>query len=578
MHYLDESTILIFLLQFGLLLGLARVGGLIFQRFGQPAITAEILVGVICGPTLFGRFAPDFYSRIFPDTAVQHYMLDTVAWLGILFFLLQTGLETDLGAAWRQRRDALLIAASDLIIPLFVGFMLCLFVPAHYLTTPESRVIFALFIGTIMTISALPVTARVLQELGIYRTDAGVLMMGALTVNDVAGWVLFAVILSFAADAGMPLSHIPLVVGATLAFAAFSLTIGTGLTNRLFTWFHRRELPEPGTSLTTICLLGVLGGAITLAIGIHALFGFFIVGIMAGECRSLSENTRQLISQTVRATMVPIFFATIGLKIDFIAHFDLPAVLFLTVVGVGARFAGAWVGVMLTGRQRILKHLISAAHTPGGEMQIVIGILAIEYGVVTQRVFVAIVCSAVLSSILLGPWMRWALQRQRRRNPLDYFAPETFTANLQSVNRDDAIREMCTALAAQAPGVTAETMTAAVLEREGTMSTGLEHGVALPHGRIPDLVVPRIAVARSTHGIPWNTPDGLPVNLIFLLITPVDDKGMQLRILRAIALGLYNPVIRTALLEAVDDKEMWKIMHSHLLRVESMSPPHSAAG
>ncbi len=112
MHYINEQNIFIFLVQIFLLLGLARGLGELFHRWKQPALTAEILVGAVLGPTLLGRFAPALYQAIFPADAVQMNMLETVGWLGVLFLLLETGLEIDFSSAWRQRGDALKIALA----------------------------------------------------------------------------------------------------------------------------------------------------------------------------------------------------------------------------------------------------------------------------------------------------------------------------------------------------------------------------------------------------------------------------------------------------------------------------------
>jgi Kef-type K+ transport system membrane component KefB len=245
----------------------------------------------------------------------------------------------------------------------------------------------------------------------MYKSDTGLLTIAALTINDVAGWLVFAVILGFATEGAMQLRRIPFILGATILFAALFLTVGKRLTDRALAKFGAWRLPEPGTSLTFICLLGLLGGTITLKIGIHALFGFFIAGIMAGASASLPQQTRQVITEMVRALLVPLFFVTIGLKLDFLARFDLFLLLFVFLIGTGGRFAGAWTGARLTGEPSAKAHFIAAAHTPGGEMQIVIGILALEYRVITQSVFVAITIAAVLSSIVLGPWLKWARDR-----------------------------------------------------------------------------------------------------------------------------------------------------------------------
>jgi len=547
---IGEHHILLFLLQMLLLLGCARGLGLLFRRWGQPSIGAEILVGICFGPSILGRLWPGLQAALFPADPVQHAMLAAVAWLGILFFLLDTGLETDFATAWRQRHGAMVIAFSDLLLPMAIAFIPCLFLPASFLVSADSRLLFAAFVGTIMTISALPVTARVLQDLNLYRSDLGLLIMCALTVNDVAGWLVFAVILGIAGESIVSLSAIPLILGATIAFTAVALTFGRGLTNRVLLRFRDWDLPEPGSSLTFICLLGLAGGVITAWIGIHALFGFFIAGIMAGEARALSENTRQVMRQMVRAIMVPVFFATIGLKLDFVGQFHLGLVALFLAIGIGGRFLGAWVGAALSRQPRETWTIISAAHTPGGEMQIVVGMLAIEYGVITQPVYVAIIFGAIASSVLLGPWMRWALGRMRRLPVLEHIVPEAVLLDLRAHSRSEALHELCAAAVRRAPALDLATAHAAVSAREHDMGTALGNGIAVPHARLPGLERTVLVMARTAQGIDWNAPDGLPARLVFLILTPADDAGMQLRILGALAKALRQAPLREALLAA----------------------------
>ncbi|HPD15256.1 MAG TPA: cation:proton antiporter [Planctomycetota bacterium] len=560
MHYLDETNLFLFLVQVILLLGLSRAAGILLSRVGQPAITGEVLVGVALGPTILGRVAPALRQAIFPDNPAQSGMLETLAWMGILFFLLQMGLETDFTAAWRQRREGALISLSDLVLPMLVAFVPCLLLPAAYVGDGGDRLLFALFVATIMTISALPVTARVMQDLNLYRSDTGLLILCALTINDVVGWIVFAVILGYATEGGMNLATVPFILAATVAFAVACLTLGRLATDRALAAFHRWGLPEPGTSLTFICLLGMLGGAITLQIGIHALFGFFIAGIMAGEAKALSEKTRHVIAQMVRAILVPLFFASIGLKVDFLAQFDLFLVVFILAIGVAGRFLGAWVGARLSGRPAGERHVIAVAHTPGGEMQIVVGILALEFHVISEAVFVAIVFGALASTLALGPWMKWALRGLRAEGVASFFARSALVPALRAASRDEAIRELCAVAARHLPEGDAEAIAAAALARENTMGTALGNGIAVPHARLATAPQPVVAVGLAPAGLEWNAPDGLPVRILFLVVTPTSEPVQQLRVLRTLAAAMGVAANREALLAAKDADAMWQVI------------------
>ncbi len=544
MHYVSEHNIFLFLVQIAVLLGLARLLGEVFRRFGQPSITAEILVGLLLGPTLLGRTFPGFQSMLFPSDLIQQNMLETVAWLGILFFLLKSGLETNFATAWRQRRQAMTLSLCDLTIPMVIAFIPCLFLPAAYIGGDSGRVMFALFIATIMTISALPVTARVLQDLKIYRTDLGLLIMSALTINDVAGWIIFAMILGVVTDAAMTLFGLKFILVATIIFAAFCLSVGSRLFNRALGRLARWNIPEPGGSLTLVCLVGLACGAVTTWIGIHALFGFFIAGIMAGEASRLSERTRHIFAQMVQAILVPLFFASIGLKLDFLGNFDPLLVIFILVIGLSGRYVAAYIGSRLIGQPRLHSRLIADAHIPGGEMQIVIGMVALEYKVITETVYVAVVFGAIITSMMSGPLMGRLLKRVQKIDWLTYLPVDHILPRIEAADRTGVIQALCAAAEKLSDAFSEEAIREAVLRREAEMTTALENGVAVPHARLAGLERPLVAYGRCAKGIDWNARDGVPVEHVFLVLTPEDDLSSQLQILRGIAGSIGKADIR----------------------------------
>lgn len=550
MHLLTEENILIFLLQISLLLACARGLGEVFRRFGQPSITAEILVGIVFGPTVLGRLAPDLQGRMFPSDPVQMKMLGTVAWLGILLFLLKAGLETNFATAWRQRKQAMILSMCDLTIPMLIAFIPCLYLPARFMGDASSPMVFALFVAVIMTISALPVTARVLQDLKIYRTDLGLLIMSALTINDVAGWIVFALILGFFTETGMSPPQMVFVLVFTLAYAVFCLSWGS----KIFDWFlqtmQRMRIPEPGGSLTLVVVAGLTGGAITTWIGIHALFGFFIAGIMAGESPHLSERTRHIFDELVRAILVPIFFTAIGLKLDFLGNFDVVLVLFILGIGMVGRYVAAYIGGRLIRQPSLHSRLIADAHIPGGEMQIIIGMLALEFGVISQTTYVAIVFGAIVTSVISGPLMGRLLRKIERVDWLAFLPVDQIVPSVLSNNTDGAIRELCTRAGQSLSEDQIPNVIKAVLNREHEMTTALEEGIAVPHARLEGIERPVVVFGRSVRGVNWDSADGKPARFVFLIITPKSDANIQLQILRGISRTMALRETREALVEA----------------------------
>ena len=552
MHHLDESHIFLFLAQLFVILLCARGLGELFRRWKQPALTAELLVGIALGPTLLGRFLPGLQTALFPPDAIQQSMLETVAWLGVLFLLLDTGLEIDFSIAWRQRGSALAIALSDIVVPMVVAFVPVLFLPDHFLAHPDRRIIFGLFMATVMTISAMPVAARCLHDLNLLKTDLGFLTMSALAVNDVIGWVLFAIILAIFSQASVAIGPILLVFAGTIGFAVLVLTVGRPISTRIFDAMKAREFPEPASSLTLTLLLGLLFGSITQKLGVHALFGFFLAGIVAGEAKSLSEDTRRVINQMVYALFVPLFFANIGLKIDFAANFHPGLVSLICAVGVGGRYLGAWLGVNLTRQPRVNRHLISIAHTPGGMMEIVVALLALEAGLITQPVFVAIVFSAVFSSVILGPWMAQALAHRRRVAPGQFLDEQALVTHLPVEGRAEALRLLAAKVAARSSPVAARHIEQLALAREKEFGTGIGHGVAIPHVRLDHLRNPILAYGHSPEGLDWDAPDAEPVHHVFFLASAAGAEDLHVQILAQIARAMARADNRVRLADVPD--------------------------
>jgi Kef-type K+ transport system membrane component KefB len=559
MHFINEQNILVFLVQIFLLLGLARGLGEAFRRWKQPALTAEILIGIILGPTILGRLLPGVYQAIFPPDPIQQNMLETVGWIGVLFLLLETGLEVDFSSAWRQRGDALKIALTDIVVPVVIGFGASMLLPDGYLAQPGHRIAFALFMAMVLAISAMPVAARALYDLNLSKTDLGFLIMSAMSVNDIIGWLLFTLVLSFSTQGHPNVARILAIFVGTIGFAVFCLTVGRRLANGVVLELRRREMPQPGAALTFIVLLGVLCGAITQWLGIHALFGFFLAGIMAGEAKELSERTRQIVSQMVYAVFVPLFFTSIGLKIDFAAHFNWLLVVFVAVIGIGSRYLGAWLGVRLTELPRSNRAAIAVAHTPGGAMEIIVGLLALEYGLITQAVFVAIVFGALVSSIILGPWLSYSISRRKEVSILEFFSRASIRADMKVTTREQAIRELSDLAAAQERVHEAHDIYAAVMERENEMSTALEGGLAIPHARFQRMLRPIIVFGRSLTGIEdWDAPDGQHIHFVFLVLAPPYSDA-QVQILAHIVRTMQEPEIREQLIQVEDADAIWSI-------------------
>lgn len=571
-----EHHLLLFLLQVLLLLGLARGFGELCSRYGQPRLVGEILVGILVGPTLLGRIAPALYLSLFPQEPVQLAMLETVAWFGVLFLLLETGLEVDVSSVWRLRGPSLRIGIVGVLVPLALGFSASLALPVRYLPGEEQRIIFALFLGTAMAISAMVIITRVLRDLDLIKTELGLLTLLGYAVNDVFAWVLFSLVLAAGTHGSTDLRWLGVVLVLTLAFTGLALTLGHRLAGDSIRLIGEKMPGQPGAILSFVVCLGLASGAITGALGLTALLGFFLAGIMAGEAR-LPERVRGVLSEMVHAIFVPLYFAGIALHVDFFRNFDLGLVAFVTAISIAGKFLGAWIGALGTGLSRQDRTSIGIAFTPSGVTGIVVASVALEAGILTIPVFVALVISAIISSLLVGPWLTWSIRRRGAVSPLAYMPRDAVLAELAGENRSEVIAELCAGLANQRRQLSAEALTRAVLERESVMGTGLGEGLAIAHARLSDLRAPLLAFGRAREGIDWDTPDGLPVHLAFVLLTPQRDDGLQLQILSALAQGLSEEPARRRLRDADGEEELWAALQDVLQPPAARAPFLSAS-
>ncbi|WP_321329607.1 cation:proton antiporter [uncultured Ilyobacter sp.] len=559
MHYLNEGNILLFLIQLFVILSLSKFFGILLKRIKQPTVTSDILIGLFLGPTILGRVFPAFQLKLFPIDAIQQNMIETVGWLGLFLLLMTTGLEINFSSVWKQKKDALKISLSDIIIPIMVSVFPILLLPDKYLIMPENRMTFSFFVATIMTISAMPVAIRGLHDLNILKSDTGFLIVSALTINDVIGWIIFTIILSIFTQESLQIDKIAYIIIFTLLFVYMALFHVKKLLNAFLFKISEQRLETTAEALSVVILLGIAFGIITMKIGIHSLFGFFIAGILAGESKYFSQKSRTSIEQIVYAIFAPIFFVNIGLKIDFLANFDIFLAFLITAIGIFGRFLGAWVGSFFSKKSKIDKLIISVAHVPGGEMHIVVSLLALEYGLISKAIFIAIVFGAIFSSIIMGPWLAFLIKKSKNISLREFLSKKLIIQDLDAITTSEAI-EKISALISANKKIEYEVIKTQVLSRENMSNTSIEEGIALPHARLEIIDKPVIAFAFSKEGIYWNSPDGKKTKFIFLILTPKNDNIIQLKIIRELITLIKNKEVQNNISAQRTGDSIYKIL------------------
>ncbi len=561
MENLSPREITTMFLALGVLLFCARLLGELARRLNQPSVLGEILAGILLGPTVLGALAPALNAALFPVRGGGALVLDGLTTLAIVLFLLVAGIEIDLATVWRQGKAAVLVALGGMLLPFSMGFAAAWWLPSLVGYQPGAdRLAFALFIATALSISALPIIAKILMDLNIYRSDLGVIVVAAAVFNDLLGWLVFAVILGMVgADHGHGL-HLAHTIWMTLGFTAAMLTVVPWLIHRLLPWIQAYA-SWPGGVLGFALSLCLFSAAFTEWLGIHAIFGSFLAGVALGHSRHLREQTRTTIEQFVSFIFAPLFFASIGLRVDFAAHFDLVLTLVVLLLAFSGKVTGSALGARLGGVPWREAWGTGFGMSAQGTMGIILGVLALQLGLISQEVFVSLVVMALVTSLVSGPMLQRILRLKKPRRFVDYLGSEGFVRQLRATSRRGAIGELATALA-EGAGLQSEEVTRAVLAREQVMATGIGMGVAVPHARLEKLDQPLVGVGLSPIGIDFDAPDGIPAHLLCLILTPIQDDGAQLEILADIAATFRNEPLRDKALQVSGYTEFLALIRS----------------
>ena len=550
---LNESAITKLLLAIAVMLGLARLLGELCRKFHQPAVLGEILAGIILGPTLLGAIAPGLYAYLFPAES------GSAAWiaeegfitLSAALLLFVVGLEVDLSAVVRQGKAMVLVSAMGILIPFALGFGAATFF-ADLLGVGERAAAnplpFEIFCGLAMSITALPVIAKILIDLNLSKSDMGVLVISSAMCNDLIGWIGFAVVLALlpvaavtsseaaaAADNASASSHLGVTwtIIATLGFLTFMLTLGRLFMHKALPYVQARW-SWPGGVISFAFVIAMACAALTEFLGIHSIFGAFIAGVCIGDSHHLRERTRDTIHQFVMNIFAPIFFASIGLTIDFRTAFQIETVLLVCSIALIGKVSGCYLGAKLARLSNRESLAVGFGMAAQGAVGIILGQLAFQAKLISPELLVAIVVMALGTSILAGPAMQRILQVKSQRKLLDFLSDRHILLDPEAGDIKSLLHTM-SERAVELTDIKEADIFKEVWARENVMHTALPNGLAVPHARLEGLSKPTVIIARSSRGVDFDAPDGQLARLIFLLLTPTDQPATQLELLALVA-------------------------------------------
>lgn len=410
MDKLTQMEVMGLLIQLGVMLSAGRLFAEGARKFKQPAVVGEILAGIMLGPTILGMLSPGSFEWLFP-VGSSSIVLDGFVQVAVVMLLFIAGLEVDLHIVWQQGKQAVFTSTFGLIAPFLIGFAFPYLFPDFFGYADEGkRLAFALFMGTAMAITALPVIARILMDLNIFKTKMGMLIISSAMINDLIGWLIFSVVLAMIGKGHQNIS-IWYTIIFTVGFTALMLTLGRGIINRALPWVNKR-LAWPGGLLSLSLAFCFISAAFTEYIGIHAIFGAFILGVALGDSEHMSERAKEIIHQFINNIFAPLFFVAIGLRVNFLVNFDFWLTLVILVIAFAGKIIGSGLGTRLGGFRWNESLAAGFGMNARGAMEIILGLIALENGLINEKVFVSLVIMALVTSMTSGPLMKWSLSRK----------------------------------------------------------------------------------------------------------------------------------------------------------------------
>jgi Kef-type K+ transport system membrane component KefB len=421
----SEALLFFTLLQLTVIVIAARLGESLARACRQAPVVGAIIVGILLGPSLFGWLAPDAFDFVFHSSTPEP--LQVLSGLGLVLVMFQIGLEFDFSHLTdrHNRRAVLTLAASGLVVPFAIGLVFG-FYSAPLLSPGADRVHSALFVATAFSITALPVLGRIMMELDITQTRIGVLAISAAAINDVIGWIMLAVVTALSV-ATFDSGRFGLRVALVAAFVLLSIHVARPLLKRAVKASNPRDGRISANLLAGLLVVAFVAAMVTYQLGIFAIFGAFMMGVILFDERELVRAWRERMSGLITVFFLPLFFTYTGLRTSIGGLDTLDAwgwCALVVVLACVAKFGAAYAAA----RSSRLGHVEAAAlgymMNTRGLMELVVINVGYDLGVISQPMFTMLVIMAIVSTVITTPALRhylkraeWSAVEERRHFP-----------------------------------------------------------------------------------------------------------------------------------------------------------------
>jgi Kef-type K+ transport system membrane component KefB len=411
MGSLPKDVTVVFFANLVLLILCALICGFIAARAGLPKMVGELAAGVLLGPTVFGQIAPGAHHALFPAKGTSFELISGISQLAVVLLVGVVGMHVDVDKLRQRLAGIAAISALGLAIPLAGGVAVGLVLPEPLKPHAVDRTTFALFLGIAISVSAIPVIARILMDLGLTSHEIAQLILAAAIVDDVAGWVLLSVVTGIATDEGThPGTFAKLGAAAVVVMLLIAMLGRERIRRRIVA----RCANLHGSTITAVALVTIIlfatGGQL---LGLEPVIGAFIAGIVIISATPRGSSVHRPLHVMVMGFFSPIFFAAVGLQLNLSMLLTVPvAVSTIAICGVAvaSKFAGAGLGAKLSGFSWRESTAIGAGLNTRGVIQIVIAMVGVRCGVFGTEVFTALVVTTIVTTVVAGPVLRRTLK------------------------------------------------------------------------------------------------------------------------------------------------------------------------
>ena len=402
-----DPEMLTLFVQLSLVLLVARALGRVAWTLGFAPVVGELLTGLVLGQALLGTVAPGIYAAVFPAGEAT---LAPFGAVGLVLLLVLAGVETDLEFVRRRVSQAVAVTVGGIVVPFVLGFGFAWLLPAAALASAD-RVVVGLFLATALSVSAVPVIARILDDLEALGRDVGQVILATAMLTDVVGWLLLALITGAHGTGGVAVRDLATTVGLLVGFVALAFALGRPVLGALFDRVEAARTPTL-SAFSIVVMAAFVGVAIALALGIETGVGAFVVGLVVGQVPDLDPPAVRTLERVTLGLFAPLFFGTAGLRVDLagvLAPGGLLVVAGMFAVAVVGKFAGAYLGARAAGLRPWEGFCLGAGLNARGAVEIVVAAIGLSTGILSPLLYAAVVLVAILTSVMATPLLRWGL-------------------------------------------------------------------------------------------------------------------------------------------------------------------------